>query len=47
MISIGINLRDLWIGVYVSKDYKTIFICPLPCIVIGIGYDAKKRVHGT
>ena len=47
MISIGFNWRDLWVGVYVTKDRKTFFICPLPCIVIGIGPGAKTRLHGT
>lgn len=47
MIAISFNWRDLWIGVYVSKDRKTVFICPLPCVVIGIGPDAKTRLHGT
>lgn len=43
MIAIGFNWRDLWVGVYVSKDRKTVFICPLPCVVIGIGPDAKTH----
>lgn len=43
MISIGLNWRDIWVGVYISKDHKTVFICPLPFIVIGIGQDAKRR----
>lgn len=46
-VSIGLNWRDLWIGVYVSKDRKTVFICPLPCVVIGIGFDPRARIHGT
>lgn len=47
MFAIGFNWRDLWIGAYVSKDKRTVFICPIPCVVIGIGYDAKKRCYGT
>lgn len=47
MLAIGFNWRDLWIGFYVAKDRRTIFFCPLPCIVIGFGYDAKRRCHGT
>jgi hypothetical protein len=46
-IGLAFNWRDIWIGVYVSKDRRTVFICPFPCIVIGIGYDAKRRCQGT
>jgi hypothetical protein len=46
-IAIGFNWRDLWVGAYVSKDKRTVFVCPLPCIVIAVGYDAKARCYGT
>ena len=29
-----IDLRDWWIGVYVSD--RAVYICPLPCVVIRI-----------
>lgn len=47
MIAIGFNWRDLWVGVYISKDRRTVFICLVPCFVIGIGHDAKARCYGT
>lgn len=25
---------DLWVGVYVSVESKTVYVCPLPCVVI-------------
>lgn len=46
-ITIAFNWRDLWVGGYISKDKRTVFICPIPCIVIGIGYDVLKRCGGT
>lgn len=33
-VSIYIEPRDLWIGVYVSE--QAVYVCPLPCLVIKI-----------
>lgn len=42
IVAIAFNWRDLWIGVYVSKDKRTVFICPIPCVVIGIARSAAR-----
>jgi hypothetical protein len=33
-VEIYIEVRDLWIGAYVSSD--AVYVCPLPCLVIRI-----------
>jgi hypothetical protein len=35
--------RDLWVGVYIS--YGSVYICPLPCVVIRIA--RKEPRHGS
>ena len=35
-LSLHLKWYDLWIGAYIDCKQKTIFICPLPMIVIRI-----------
>lgn len=35
-VAIGFNWRDLWVGVYVSKDRRVLYVCLVPCVVIAI-----------
>lgn len=38
---------DLWIGAYIDRKKRTVYICPLPCVVFILGgvdyFSAKKR----
>lgn len=29
---------DLWIGVYVALEKRTVYLCPVPCVVIRIRF---------
>jgi len=31
-LSVRINLRDWWVGVFIAKTH--IYVCPLPCVVL-------------
>lgn len=33
---------DIWIGMFIDKKNKTIYICPLPCIVIKINMNTHE-----
>ena len=35
---------DLWIGVYVDKARRRVYICLLPCVVVRIGWG-KEADH--
>lgn len=39
MIKVKFIWYDVWIGLFIDTKKKTLFICPLPCIVIIIKYD--------
>jgi hypothetical protein len=28
---------DLWVGVFIDRPKRVVYICPLPCLVIRIG----------
>jgi hypothetical protein len=29
---------DLWVGVYIDRKNRTVYACPLPCIVVRIQF---------
>lgn len=31
-LEVQVNLRDLWVGVFV--DPRAVYVCPLPCVVL-------------
>ena len=33
---------DIWIGVYVDRKNKTVYICPLPCVVLSIKFVKRE-----
>lgn len=35
-IKISFAWYDLWIGIYIDKDKRKIYICPLPTLLITI-----------
>ena len=35
---------DLWIGVYIDRDKRRVYICPLPCVVVMVSLPAAKGV---
>ena len=35
---------DMWVGVYWSKESRTLYICPLPMVVLALEF--KKSVEG-
>ncbi len=37
-VSVRFRWFDLWIGAYVDTKYRTVYVCPLPMIVIAIRY---------
>lgn len=37
-ISLKFLWYDLWIGAFFDRTKKQLYLCPLPCIVIQIGY---------
>lgn len=28
---------DLWVGAYIDRDARAVYLCPLPCLVIRVG----------
>jgi hypothetical protein len=37
-IRISFAWYDIWIGVYVDKDRRRVYICPIPTILVRIEY---------
>ena len=35
-VSVQFCWYDVWVGVYYNRLFKTIYVCPLPCCVVGI-----------
>lgn len=33
---------DIWIGVYVDRKSRAVYVCPFPCLVIKIGGSGRK-----
>lgn len=29
---------DMWVGVYVDRENRVLYVCPLPCIALKIEY---------
>lgn len=38
-VSISFKWYDIWIGIYIDRANKAIYICPIPCIVIKVRKD--------
>lgn len=38
IVSVSFLWYDLWIGAFFDRKQKQLYICPLPCVVIQIGY---------
>ena len=32
---------DLWIGAYVARKGRAIYVCPVPCVVIKLSWKPK------
>ena len=37
-IRVSFAWYDIWIGVYVDKDRRRVYICPIPTILVRIEY---------
>jgi len=50
-VSIGVEPRDFWVGVFVAPD--AVYVCPLPCLVVRLARGPVYRPfrdpmgHGT
>ena len=29
---------DLWVGAYIDRPGRTLYLCPLPCLVVRVGW---------
>ena len=38
---------DLWIGAYIDRDSRTLYICPVPMLVIEIHLPARELERPT
>lgn len=39
-ISVFIAWYDLWIGAYWDRAKRTLYVCPVPCVVIKVSHRA-------
>ena len=35
-VSLRFAWYDLWIGAYVDRPNRTLYICPLPCVLVTV-----------
>ena len=42
-VEIGFRWYDLWIGAFIDTESRTVYICPLPMVVIKYQYGVSKR----
>ena len=33
MVTVRLLWYDLWVGVFVDRANRTVYVCPLPCVV--------------
>lgn len=41
-ISFSLLWYDLWIGVYIDRPKRRVYICPLPCCVIMLNFEGVR-----
>jgi len=45
--SISFLYFDLWVGVYLNRTAKTIYLCPIPCLVFRLYYGFLPGRRGA
>lgn len=42
-VSIKFAWYDLWVGVFIDRAKRIVYVCPLPCILVTIRLSAPAR----
>lgn len=37
-LAVSVDWRDLWVGAYVAWARRTVYVCPLPCLVVAVSW---------
>lgn len=42
-VSLKFRWYDLWVGVFIDRESRAVFICPLPCVVVKLSWGNEQR----
>ena len=42
-ISVFVAWYDMWVGAYIDRTNKTLYVCPLPCLVIKVRWSGGQQ----
>ena len=44
-LSVSLDWRDLWVGAYLAWGRRTVYVCPLPCVVVAVSWGPPLCEH--
>lgn len=44
-ISIGFRWFDLWVGLYIDRHNRAVYVCPVPTLVIKLQFKKPQPVY--
>jgi hypothetical protein len=42
-VSVRFAWYDLWVGAYIDRENRTVYVCPLPCLLLTFRLDQRSR----
>ncbi len=45
-MSVRFAWYDLWVGAYIDRERRRLYVCPLPCLLLTFKWPTAGRVDG-